>query len=670
MNRLHHAIALILSVFASAATAQWEPLGAPSTLSVQFMVVHGDKVYAGVERGLFVADRQDPANTVLRPADPVSTGLTTASSWGELFVTGSISGRVVVYSDVSSAARFIDAHPTLQSISTLAGIGNVVLVGSYDGVHRSTDTLQSAVLTSAALGFKAVNQLVVLGSKVYAATGEGLFVSADTGATWAKLATPRRKINDLARFQDTMFLATEVGLYASADDGATWLEPLWSSVPFTRVLARGDRLFAVSQPELWRKTTTSPWTEVRLPLAGSYLDVASTGRMEWIASHWGISTSENQGPWVAATSVYTPSPQNIQALTNDGNLLLAGTDIRGAFVSSDRGRTWSMRSHAFHHGGVYGILANTMHEGTWFSTTLKGIHRSRDSGNTWQLVSSGIAPEFSTYGFAAQGARLWVGTNNGLFHTDDLGDSWSPPPGLPKGRSVYDLAFSRSGTLFAATDTGLQSSPAPYSNWTHADLPEESTTRLSQNGDTLYAIGSTTGPWRSLDGGLTWKSVKSGLPGTYLQSVRPGTHAAVAVDGLGGLFAIGHGDTAWRSFQGDFPEGGVGAMTLLHDTVYVWGSFRRLYRRALPTPSTSAAPLRGRNPSRGGFVHDARERSLRILEPASVARVVVRDLAGRTLLQGPERTGWVSLARVPSGLCTVTIEYRDRPPVSATLLGR
>lgn len=670
MNHLSYAFVLILSVFASANNAQWAPLGAPATLSVQFMVAHQGKVFAGVERGLFVADRQDPTNTVLRPADPISTRLTTGASWGDLFVTGSNQGRVVVYEDVSTAQRRIDAHPTLQSISALAGIGNVLLVGSYDGVHRSTDTLQSAVLTSAALGFKAVNQLVVLGSKVYAATGEGLFVSADTGATWAKVATPRRKINDLARFQDTLFLATEVGLYASADEGATWLEPLWPSLPFSRVLVRGDRLFTITQAELWSKGTTRPWTEVRLPLSGEYLNVLTLGDTTWIASHWGISTSDKGGPWAASTSVYTPSPQNIQALTHDGNILLAGTDTRGAFVSMDRGRTWSMRSHAFHHGAVYGIQTNTMHQGVWFSSTLKGVYRSADSGLTWGLVSSGIAPEFSTYGFVAQGARLWVGTNKGLFSTDDSGDSWLPPPGLPVGRSVYDLAISRSGTLFAATDTGLQRSLPPYSTWSHVDIPEKGTARLSQIGDTLYAIGSSTGPWRSLDGGLAWKSVKSGLPGTYLQSVRPGTHAAVAVDGLGGLFVISHGDTAWRSFQGDFPEGGVGAMTLLDDTAYVWGSFRRLYRRALPTASTSVDPLRGQNPSRVAFEHDARERSLRIVDAASVARVVVRDAAGRTLLRAPAGTGWVSLARVPSGLCTVTIEFRDRRTKTATLLNR
>lgn len=74
--------------------------------------------------------------------------------------------------------------------------------------------------------------------------------------------------------------------------------------------------------------------------------------------------------------------------------------------------------------------------------------------------------------------------------------------------------------------------------------------------------------------------------------------------------------------------------------------------------------------TKGGFVHDARERSLRLLEPASVARVVVRDAVGRTVLQGPEHTGWLSLARLPAGVYGVAIVHHDRRMETATLVNR
>lgn len=671
MHASRSLLALALLGASRSLHAQWEPLGAPGTFSVTFLVDHKDKAYAGIERGLFTGDREAPDLVVFRPADPSSSGLATALSWGEDFVTGSNQGRVVVYSDVASAQRRIEGHPTIQPITTLAGVGPVLLVGSYEGVHRSDDTLQSAVLTSADLGFKGVNRIAVLDSEVYAASDQGLFVSHDSGGSWAKIPTPLRKVNDIARFQDTLFLATEAGLHRSADGGVTWLDPLWPGEAFSRVLPRGERLFAITQTDLWRKGPSEPWTQVRLPLAGQYVDVLSLGRTEWVASYWGVGVSEGGGPWESAKTGFTPSPANIQALSQDGGNFLAGTENRGTFVSTDRGRTWTMRSHPFHYGGVYGVVANAMHDGIWYSATLKGIHRSADSGATWDLADNGLpTTAFSTYGFLARGARLWVGTSAGLFFTEDHGDSWSAPPGRPAGRSVYDVVATTSGTVYAATDTGLQESEPPYATWTPAGLPMGGIVRVAGHGDTLYASGSSEGPWRSLDAGRTWNTVRAGLPGPYLRGILPGSHHAMATTGLGEVFVIGHADTAWQSFQGNLPDNGVDAQILLDDTVYAWSHFSRMYRRALPSPPTSIGGERRQNPSHTGFSWDARSAALRLEDPASVAHVVVRDLAGRTLLRAPERTGWLSLARLPAGLYTVVVAYRDRPPVSATVLRR
>lgn len=656
ISRLHIALALA-GAFASV-HAQWEPLGAPGTYSGTFLVAHKDKAYAGVERSLFAGDREGPDRTVFYPVDPLASYLTTALSWGEQFVTGNNVGRVVVYSDVSIAQRRIDGHPTIQTITSLAALGHVLLVGSYEGVHRSTDTLQSAVLSSTAAGFKGVNRLEVFDALVYAATDSGLFASRDSGGSWSKYPTPRRKINDVALFRDTLFAATETGLYRSADQGATWLDPLWPSERFPRLMVRGDRLFATTQTDLWRLgPDTAPWTKIQLGMAGQFVDVASLGRTEMIASNVGISVSEEGGPWVMAKTSFTPTAPNLQALTHDGNLFLAGSDGRGAFVSSDRGSTWTMRSHPFQYGGVYGILANAMHDGIWYSTTLKGIHRSVDSGITWDLANTGLPTDFSSSSFHKHGTRLWVATSKGAFFTENHGDTWSAPPGRPAGKAVYDLATTRDGTLWAATDTGLQRSAPPFQTWTlSTDLPRGSTVRLTARGDTLYVAGGGQGPWRSLDGGATWKVVRSGLSNPYLQRILPGARHAFAANGLGEVFMIGHADSSWQSFQGNLPDNDVGATMLVDDTVYLWSRFRKLYRRALPSPAAGVAS--GRERSRVSFVHEAG--GLRFLEPSSLRGATVRDLAGRAVRRvgaGAER---VSLAALPAGVYTVSVELEHR----------
>jgi len=652
-------------------SAQWEPLGAPGTFSVSFLVEHKDKAYGGVERSLFSGEREGADLVVFRPADPAASGLTTGLSWGDDFVTGSNQGRVVVYSDVSLAQRRVEARPTIQAITALAALGNVLLVGSWEGVHRSDDTLASAVLASATAGFKGVNRLEVFDAKVYAATDSGLFVSRDTGLSWSKVPTPRRKIDDVALFHDTLYLGTEAGLYRSADSGSTWLAPLWTADRFPRLAVRDDRLFAMTQTDLRRKDPDAPWSQVRLGLAGQYLDVLSLGRTEWIASYWGVAVSESGTPWTLARTSFTPASPNVQALAQDGDVLLAGSDIRGTFVSTDRGRTWTMRSHPFHYGGVYGVLANAMHDGIWYSATRQGIHRSADSGLSWDLSNGGLPDaEFSAYGFHPQGTRLWLCTDKGLYFTDDGGLTWAQPPGRPAGASVYDLVASRDSTLFAATDTGLQKARPPYDTWTPAGLAMGGYARVAGRGDTLYAWGSTPSPVRSRDGGLSWQPLASGLAGSSVQRILPGTHHAMATNGVGQVFVIGHADTAWQSFQGNLPETGVGAQVLVDDTVYLWSSFNRFVRRALPASPTSIGDAARRIPSPAGFSWDARDAALRLDHPASVEAVLVRDLAGRTRLEAPARTGWLSLARLPAGLYTVVVRFRDRAPATGTVLRR
>lgn len=668
MKVLRSIFALASAGMFSNVHAQWEWMGAPSTSGVSFLVAHQDKAHAGMAGSLFAGDREAVDRTVFYQIDPEATGLTTALSWGDQFVTGSTSGRVLVYSNVSSAQRRINSHPTTRSITSLAALGPVLLVGAYDGVHRSTDTLQSAVQSTDSARIRGVNRLEVFDGIVYAATDSGLFVSRDTGVSWTRVATPRRKILDVARHLDTLYVGTEAGLHPSADNGSTWLEPLLAAERFPRLMVRGGILFAATQTDLWRKDPDGgTWIRIQPGLAGRFLDVEIMGRLWMVASAWGVAVSEDGDPWVVAKSASGATQANIQVLTTDGTRFLAGTDTRGTFVSSDRGRTWAMRSHPFHYGGVYGVLSNAFHDGFWYSTTLEGIHRSADSGFAWDLVNSGLPADLRVYAFLPQGERLWIATAKGIFSTQNHGDTWTSTPGRPAGASVYDLATTRDGLLWAATDTGLQSAPSPYRNWTLAtDLPRGSMVHLAQRGDTLYAFASAAGPWRSLDGGATWKVVRNGLPGSYLQRVQVGSRHAFAANGMGKVFVLAHADTSWQPFQGDLPDIGIDATLLLNDTVFAASRFGGLYRRALPDGATG---IESRTPtSRPAFAHDAAARSLRFLDPAALTGATVRDLSGRVVLEASAHTSWLSLGRLPPGLYILSMAYRDRPPQTARLL--
>jgi Photosynthesis system II assembly factor YCF48/Putative zinc-finger len=60
----------------------------------------------------------------------------------------------------------------------------------------------------------------------------------------------------------------------------------------------------------------------------------------------------------------------------------------------------------------------------WALNSDGSLQRSRDGGNTWELVS--VAPQSRLRAIAANGLDIWVGGSSGaLYHSSDAGEHWS-----------------------------------------------------------------------------------------------------------------------------------------------------------------------------------------------------------------------------------------------------
>ena len=190
----------------------------------------------------------------------------------------------------------------------------------------------------------------------------------------------------------------------------------------------------------------------------------------------------------------------------------------GIYKSTDGGITWTLKglekTEAIGRIVVHPTNPNTVFVAalgaTWKSNPERGLYRTTDGGNTWQLVKFisdkagfidvAINPKNPNVLFAASweryrtpyslksggpGSALWKSTDGGTTWTEVKGGGW--PDGI-KGRIGLDINQSNPNVIYAMLEgTGLDAKGSYEPSRTPRD----------------------NGLWRSTDGGATWTKMNS-----------------------------------------------------------------------------------------------------------------------------------------------------------------
>ncbi len=133
------------------------------------------------------------------------------------------------------------------------------------------------------LGDAEIISLAVRRSRILALTGKGLFVSADSGASWKAALR-----NDTAATWTTLsgglglhaLLSREGDIRVSTDSGATWKSiPMPAPGPAYGLTVLGRNIYLLAAGGLWRSAAEgTAWTEIPLPAADSLRLVAGGTR--------------------------------------------------------------------------------------------------------------------------------------------------------------------------------------------------------------------------------------------------------------------------------------------------------------------------------------------------------------------------------------------------------
>ncbi|HET6401357.1 MAG TPA: hypothetical protein VFH95_08155 [Candidatus Kapabacteria bacterium] len=402
------------------------------------------------------------------------------------------------------------------SIQSLASAGNDIFAGGFydEGFYRSTDDGVTWDTSNTGLpnngipnriegNFTTIMSLYEDGSDLLAGTTDGIFISSDSGANWRLLSTIYASV--LIRSGANLLAGSGGGIYLSSDNGSTWsfISSGFINTRVTTLASIGNRIFAdISGYGVYRSDDSgTTWVTASKGLSigdvGGFATIDTTlftmiGRELYKTPNFGTSwdsvTNQMSLPIISigsnlvaaiADTFYLSTDEGISWTKRGGGLnsgsiyanrgsIYVGTangDCGSVYVSTDSALSWknidlgagcTLTSainvdSAFVFAGTHGAIA----------TTPAGIFRRATNENSWNAIDNGFADttEASISSIVSENENVFFGSDFGVFHSTNYGDSWdSVNDGLTS--LVIEQLLIVPPYIFAATyDAGIWRRP-------------------------------------------------------------------------------------------------------------------------------------------------------------------------------------------------------------------
>jgi photosystem II stability/assembly factor-like uncharacterized protein len=247
-----------------------------------------------------------------------------------------------------------------------------------------------------------------------------------------------------------------------------------------------------------------------------------------------------------------------------------GSDVAGAWRSDDLGETWRFVTNGLSNLTVSFMAVSPSNSNVLYSGTQEGLFVSQDAGQTWQPCNRNngeirfIRPQNyrSVAILPPNPASVCVGTASGsIFYSENFGQTWQILGNLkqPFGddKPITAISFGANGnTIYTSSDKGLAKYSFDTGKWNQVSMgPTQVTDFVLAKGtpETLYVAGQSR-LFISTDGGNTWSQSTPAVSAGRINRISvagstDGTFIAVAwqKDWNGGILLSRDRGKTWTS---------------------------------------------------------------------------------------------------------------------------
>lgn len=291
---------------------------------------------------------------------------------------------------------------------------------------------------------------------VYARSWEGLFRSADGGASWRRRPAPQYLRHMALDPEDpqTVYAIAGAGVYRTTDAGASWAG-LLSAVGVPCPETCPNLLLVAVSP-------SSP----QAIYAVSYRSHEQPGVWLWSSADAGVSWA--RAGRIQAAGEHEPAAVLVDPLRPATVYVRVRT--KGVFRSDDGGKTWVWASAGLPVGKLSSLAVDPAKSGVLYAGTHGGrVFASVDYGESWTAAARGLSGEVSGIAVSAADGAVYAGTSppyrmdrvevggGAVYRSADGRAPWRPARKGLTGWHVAALAADATspGRVLAATEHGI-----------------------------------------------------------------------------------------------------------------------------------------------------------------------------------------------------------------------